>query len=254
LTIGNILSYLIKVFVINAWIWCWLALTFLIFRTTRHLPNRRTLRLVLPLFLWVIGLRPVTLAIGSLVFGSYSPPTPEMVTMSGVRDVVVLSGGSFDGGIALLPSQDLGDASLARTVGGLEVCAVIGDSARLIITGRSSHNAALSMHELARQLRPGLDIYVDSTARRTIEHPAGVKPFLREDTFLLVTSHGHMRRSLRTFRSAGLNPIPCPVEIPDRHVERPVEYFIPRIDNLETLERVAYELMGMILYSFSGVK
>ncbi len=71
---------------------------------------------------------------------------------------------------------------------------------------------ASTMEDLSRLLAPQRPTAAESRSDSTAEHPANVKPLLRNEPFLLVTSALHMPRSVRSFRRAGMDPIPYPVD------------------------------------------
>jgi uncharacterized SAM-binding protein YcdF (DUF218 family) len=68
------------------------------------------------------------------------------------------------------------------------------------------------MEDLSRLLAPQRHAAAETRSDSTAEHPANVKPLLRKEPFVLVTSALHMPRSMRSFHRAGMNPVPYPVD------------------------------------------
>jgi uncharacterized SAM-binding protein YcdF (DUF218 family) len=132
-----------------------------------------------------------------------------------VRQVVVLTGGGYAIRDGLLSSA-FPQASAQRFLGGLELCAKLGPECRLVFSGsagrgRGNLATALAMRDLAALVRPAGSVAGEAESHSTRDHPGKVRPLLSPGPFALVTSAFHMGRALRSFRAAGLDPIPYPV-------------------------------------------
>ncbi len=81
-----------------------------------------------------------------------------------------------------------------------------------------------------------------------------VQRITKEDRFVLVTSAGHMPRSMALFRKLGMAPIPAPAEYLVREREGGVRpgMFFPEADNLVMAEKAFHEYMGLVWAWISG--
>ncbi len=198
---------------------------------------------------WLIATRPAAeLALMPL---ERAYPVPNLIGLynSGIEDVVVLSGGGGRNWYNPLASQALNESSLSRLMAGLELCVLLDGHVQLIVTGAGRDNTAGDMARLSWTIRPELPIAVDSTARRTWDHPKGVRPYLRSERLILVTSASHLPRAVSVFRRAGLKPVPYPADYRYPAAYR-AEDFIPSTQHLVNLEAALYEYLGRVLYVF----
>ena len=74
---------------------------------------------------------------------------------------------------------------------------------------------------------------------------------LQVDRIVLVTSDIHMRRSLATFRAAGVDAVPAIAPDPLPYQSR-IDWMIPAIDGLEFSAMVAHEYAGLLYYGARG--
>jgi uncharacterized SAM-binding protein YcdF (DUF218 family) len=101
---------------------------------------------------------------------------------------------------------------------------------------------------------PAGRIVLESTSINTRDEAVLVAPILHRlevDRVVLVTSDVHMRRSLATFRGAGVDPEPAttPDPLPDRSR---TDWMIPSIDGLEFSGAVIHEYLGLVYYGARG--
>jgi uncharacterized SAM-binding protein YcdF (DUF218 family) len=91
----------------------------------------------------------------------------------------------------------------------------------------------------------------DSSADNTAASAADVRSLLGETPFYLVTSGGHMPRSMAVFARAGLRPVPAPT---DRRLPKDVADAVwtlsPR--HLECSDLAIHELVGLWWYRIRG--
>jgi uncharacterized SAM-binding protein YcdF (DUF218 family) len=179
----------------------------------------------------------------------------------GADAVVVLGGGanSYRQGDAVLGLLTAG--SLLRALETARVAKLI--DARLVLVSGGIPTAA------TQQLKPESDmlrdalvtvgvpadrIVQDPEARTTYDHPRTLAPILKRygiGRFVLVTSPMHMRRAVRLFRAAGLDPVPSPALLrPDNR--RPPPWFMPTEDSLSISDQVLYEYVAWPYYWWNG--
>uniref|UniRef100_UPI0018F07D88 ElyC/SanA/YdcF family protein n=1 Tax=Vibrio cholerae TaxID=666 RepID=UPI0018F07D88 len=76
---------------------------------------------------------------------------------------------------------------------------------------------------------PKSDIILLETAKDTWEEARQAAAFVQQKRMVLVTSASHMKRAMREFESAGLNPIPAPTNyLGHLNIVQPWDKYIPR--------------------------
>mgnify|MGYP000976198082 CR=1 FL=1 len=96
---------------------------------------------------------------------------------------------------------------------------------------------------------------IEARSRTTFENARFSAELLHPqpgDTYILVTSAFHMPRSIATFRAAGFDVLPYPV---DFRTGGPETLWIPYsnpVDNLQTAEVAVKEWVGLIAYRLTG--
>lgn len=211
----QLISFLSEVFS-NAYLLFVLAIAIFVFYATQENHHARLLGIGLLALLWAIGARPAAEAILRPLEGRYQQPEITALEKGGAHQIVVLTGGGYPVRGELLSSA-FPHASAYRLMAGIELCARLGPGCALVFSGsagRRNRNrpTAEMMKDLALVIHPEWRVIAESHSGSTGEHPANVAKLLREGPFLLVTSALHMTRSVRTFRRAGLDPIPYPVD------------------------------------------
>lgn len=249
------ISSFLKPFVPNVVLCFWVALAVFTVGITRSHRRARWLGAVLLAGLWLLGTRPVAEALLRPLEDRTPSSSPSTLRAQGVRQVVVLMGGSFPLKGEML-SSGIGGSSLPRFMSGLELCARLGDDCRLIFSGSASAQHAQStdaatLQQLAHLLAPHREIRAETQSRRTADHPANVGPLVGHDPFVLVTSAVHMPRALRAFRRAGLSPIPHAVEF-QVHGDYRWDDWVPSGGNLETVDIALKEYLAGVLYAARG--
>jgi uncharacterized SAM-binding protein YcdF (DUF218 family) len=87
--------------------------------------------------------------------------------------------------------------------------------ALLVLTGNGAGPVpeAVIMEHFARELGvPAARIIVEDKSMNTRDHPVYLRPILKDEKFVVVTSAYHMRRALRNFEANGLYGIPAPTD------------------------------------------
>lgn len=177
------------------------------------------------------------------------------------KTVVVLGGyTSFDRG-----RQRMGfNEAAERFVFPLQMLSS-GKTNRLVLTGGSGNvfNRDYFESSAAKQfaLKFGIadsQILIDDKSRNTWENAIETKKILDslgiKENVLLVTSAGHMRRSMASFKKAGVNFIPYPVNF-QSHLDRKYSWdamLIPSAGNISKWDALIHEWIGYIAYKLTG--
>lgn len=138
-----------------------------------------------------------------------------------------------------------------------------GTVSHLLITGGNSEivpgkfRESVWVKDQLMQLRvPESAILVEHNARNTIENAAFTKVALKnkelEPPFLLITSAFHMRRSLYTFRRAGIQVIPYSSNFITGRQRVTFNDFIPQAEVLNKWGVYLKEVIGFGIYYVKG--
>jgi uncharacterized SAM-binding protein YcdF (DUF218 family) len=195
-----------------------------------------------------------------LLAWGYRPLRPADVP-AGRRVIVVLGSGSFttrnwDGG--KLTIVDLGAAE--RVLEAARVYRLVGADI-VISSGGSPHRddpdepTGLAMRGALVDLGiPESRILVETESRNTHDEAlivAGMLKTLGAERTILVTSARHMRRSVGTFKSAGVAVIPAVAR--NSVVDQPwTARWLPRDVGLWETREVAHEYLGLVAYLARG--
>lgn len=141
--------------------------------------------------------------------------TPAPGPLAACRFVVVLGGGN--GNSPGMSANNLLSASaLGRIMEGVRILRAVPE-AKLIVSGprspsaQASHATVLARTAQAYGIAADRIIYIDQ-ARDTEDESRAVQQIAKGGKVALVTSAWHMPRSMALFRSAGLDPLPCPAD------------------------------------------
>ena len=97
-------------------------------------------------------------------------------------------------------------------------------------------------------------ILVENKSRNTLENASLTKKLLEtkhlEPPYLLVTSAFHMRRSLYTFKAAGLEVLPYPCDFKAGNTKLYYDDFLPNAGVMDTWSMYIKEVIGYIVYYF----
>lgn len=146
-------------------------------------------------------------------------------------------------------SSQLSSSLMARMVEGVKLAHANPESI-LIVTGNGAGPVpeANLMYEAAIALGiPKERVIAERESMNTKEHPVYLKPILKEDPFVMVTSAYHMTRAIKNFEAHGLRPIPMPTDYVNKQ-NNPFtpENLIMRGENLSALDRWFSELYSRI--------
>jgi uncharacterized SAM-binding protein YcdF (DUF218 family) len=204
---------------------------------------------------WVLGTRPAADAVLWPLESRYEVPDVEDLQKQGVKQVVVLTGGGYPIRGEML-SSSFPHGSMYRFLAGVELSSRLGEDCVIIFSGsagrqRGDITVALTMQELSRLIVPGRQVLAEARSESTAEHPSNVQPLLRKGAFALVTSGYHMPRSVGTFRKAGLNPIPFPVDFLSTNGYGWLDV-IPSFEDFWKMNLALREYQALILYTVKG--
>ncbi len=172
-----------------------------------------------------------------------------------VQFIVVLGGGHTPNPDFPVSSQ-LSDTSMVRLIEGIRMYRKYPGS-KLILSGGSVFTPvpnAVIMAGVAQDLGVDEDdIILESESKDTLDEAILIKPLVRDEQFILVTSAAHMPRSMAMFKKQGMNPLPFPAG----HMFLPVKNMIP-LDvfpdshHLKKSSRAVHEYLGIIWARLRG--
>ena len=187
----------------------------------------------------------------------YPPLTDSDINSkySDIRYIVVLGGGITYSERLPITSQFY-PSSLVRIAEGIRLYLKLNQdsSVKLIVSGGG--NYPVTSAELMARLSEGVgikkeDIIIEKDSYTTYDEAINIKPVVKEERFFLVTSAGHMPRSMALFKNIGLHPIAVPT---DHWVdeEKGHDWLLPSADNLKKMELASYEYLGFIKEKLAG--
>jgi uncharacterized SAM-binding protein YcdF (DUF218 family) len=94
---------------------------------------------------------------------------------------------------------------------------------------------------------PADKVRLEDASQSTADSAESVKPMVGADPFLLVTSGGHLRRSMAAMRQQGLSPIAAPT---DHRLPREwgQAEWMPRPESLAVSDLAIHEYLGVLWY------
>lgn len=140
-----------------------------------------------------------------------------------------------------------------------------GETNRLILTGgsgnvfRRDYFESSAAKDFAKKFGvKDSQIYIDDISRNTWENAVETKKILDKlnvnEPVLLVTSAGHMRRSMACFEKVGVNIIPYSVDF-HSHADRRYSWdaiLLPSPGTISSWDPLIHEWIGMIAYKLTG--
>jgi uncharacterized SAM-binding protein YcdF (DUF218 family) len=173
-----------------------------------------------------------------------TPPFSADSHATAFKEIVVLTGHALPD--ARLPaSSTVNSSSAFRILEALRLHQLFPD-ARITISGWD--DVPLLMKNLMTHLGVGEEsISVECESRNTGESAVHLKERIKDDNFILVTSAGHMPRSLSTFRQLGMNPTPAPTD----YLAKMAAFdgnFLPTPSHLMRADLAMHEYFGLLWY------
>jgi uncharacterized SAM-binding protein YcdF (DUF218 family) len=205
----------------QGWVWISLGIGCFYLFTTAPLPNYLLGRLE-------SGLTPVT--------------SPQ--NLSGIKYIVVLSGG-LRPNFGLPATSQLEESSFLRVAEGVRLFHLLEGAPTLIMTGAGPFDDMGSrMVALAQSLGvPSDKLIPENQAIDTYGNAMGVRPLVKNQPFLLVTSASHLPRALAIFQKLGMKPVPAPGDFRFTDYSS-IGNYIPSGSNLVNMELAIHEYLG----------
>lgn len=176
------------------------------------------------------------------------PVTTEVRSNSEVDTAVVLAAYAVHDRNMPLSSR----ASVAAVYRVVEVAHIVRNTglSRVIISG--TQETAEVMAEMLTGLGVAESIVeIDDTSLHTSESATRLNDILTDRDFYLVTSAGHMPRSMATFRAQGLRPIAMPTDFKlPREAWR--ASLMPSPIHLEASDMAIHEYLALVWYRLNG--
>jgi uncharacterized SAM-binding protein YcdF (DUF218 family) len=162
-----------------------------------------------------------------------------------VKYIVVLSGG-MRLNKAVPPTSELDESSALRVVEGIRLFHLLGEAPVLIMTGSGRwHDMGTRMVAFAQSLGvPPGKLIPENKAKDTYGNAMWVRPLVKNQPFLLVTSAVHLPRALLIFQKLGMKPIPAPGDFRFSQYYS-INDFFPTSTNLATMEIAVHEYLGL---------
>ncbi len=170
-----------------------------------------------------------------------SPPLP-------IERIVLLT--AWAGNNPDLPAGvRLNDTSASRAIVTMQLWR-LHPHASVIVSGDTRNARDLGDVLLSLGL-PADRLVLESQSRNTADSATRVVPLLAGRPFALVTSAGHLPRSMATFAKAGLHPVPVPADyrLPGRIS---IASFIPGPRALHASDLAVHEYLGLVWYRMLG--
>lgn len=201
--------------------------------------------LALSIFL-VFGSGPVSfLLLGSLEF--QIPPVGQVERRQAVTIVVLAGYAEFDPDHPV--SSQVNSNSAFRLLESLMLFQSRPDST-VIISGKGEV-AGVMRDVVILSGVPAEQVIVDSVSSSTYESAKNLSPRLGQTPFLLVTSAGHMPRSMGAFKKAGSRPLPVPTDYMTKRNPLATQY-LPSPVHLHYSDLAISEYVALIWYRFNG--
>jgi uncharacterized SAM-binding protein YcdF (DUF218 family) len=166
-----------------------------------------------------------------------------------VRHIVVLTGWAGDDPDMPLTGR-YGVSSAYRVLMALELHSERPDC-DVIVSG-DFETAHLMGEGLVKLGLPREKLVLESQSHTTAESAAMLKPMLGEQPFFLVTSAGHVPRTLGVIGKLGLKAIPVPTDHQLPRQWRRAEWN-PTPSSLMVSDRAMHEYVGLVWYRLRGV-
>jgi uncharacterized SAM-binding protein YcdF (DUF218 family) len=176
------------------------------------------------------------------------PAGQDRTTVSSLDTIVVLTG--YARVERDLPvTSYLNDASALRLMEAMRLLERIREG-RIVIAGHEDFPGTMKTVLEALGV-PSQQILVESKSMNTYESAVNLREILGDKVFFLVTSAGHMPRTMRTFHKQGLRPIPAPTHfVAVRDIWR--SGLIPSGHHLHVIDLAVHEYVGLLWYRVSG--
>lgn len=174
---------------------------------------------------------------------------PLRIEASGDSKFIVVLAGSLNFKPELPITSQMTAPMVIRLMEGIRIHKALPHT-RLILSGGGRHE--VSEAEMMRRLAEvfGVDrerMILETKSLTTYEEAQCLKPIVRGEKFILVTSARHMPRSMALFQKLGMKPVPAPTNhLVREHQDFPFENWIPHANNMVLCSEAVYEYMGLL--------
>lgn len=163
------------------------------------------------------------------------------------RAIVILTGyAKAEPGVS-----SVGQLNRASAFRVLEASRLVSQRPMPVYISGSGEVPAILERALRSVTDPTVAIQVDSQSASTYESGVNLKPRLENQPFFLITSAGHMPRSIAVFESQGMHPLPVPTDfLAQRDIHH--VYWLPAGRYLAISDLAIHEYLGMLWYKLTG--
>ncbi len=167
----------------------------------------------------------------------------------GSLDYIVVLAAHGERNAVAPPGNEVNRASIFRLVEAARIHQV-QPQAVVVLSGWDEVPMLMRESLLAMGL-PAERIMLESGSRNTYDSAVHLRVMLDNRRFVLVTSAGHMARSVKSFETQSLSPIPAPTDYLSRRLLRPQSY-LPSPGHLAISDLAVHEHLGMAWYRLRG--
>lgn len=176
------------------------------------------------------------------------PAVHDTRTHQDIRRIVVLTGYAADDPAMPLTGR-MHWASAFRVMMALQLQRGGCDACDVIVSGEPTTARIMGESLLALGL-PRERLSLETASLTTADSATNLQPLLKEP-FFLVTSAGHLRRSLAVLHKQGLQPVPVPTDYQGPKDWRNAEER-PSPQSLVTSDLAMHEYIGLLWYRLKG--
>ncbi|MFH1112423.1 MAG: ElyC/SanA/YdcF family protein [Pseudomonadota bacterium] len=178
--------------------------------------------------------------------GSYADP--KELAAQHVEYIVVLGSGIRTNPVEPLGLTDC--SSFSRVIEGIRLWKAIPGS-KLVVSGGGLSSEGMTSGEAMAAVAgkmgvPPGDIVRETRSLDTMDEAGLLKPLLGNSRFALVTSALHMSRSLKIFKSLGMNPVPAPADFHAEDHRKGLRAFLPGEMGIRLSQWAIHEYVGML--------
>ncbi len=223
----------------------WVGIFSLLFRQSRRIARYCMISALLIYVVFATG--PVSFwLLGKLEYRyDYLSDTSQL---GDVGHIVVLAAHAEDNR-SVPPSSRVNSSTAFRLMEAIRILELLPES-KILISG-SRHVTAVMKEVLISMGVDDEHILVDPNAFNTFESAINVAGMVGKERVVLVTSAGHMPRSILVFRKVGIEPVPAPTDFLTYTNYLAISY-LPSPLHLRNSDLAIHEYLGMLWYRFHG--
>jgi uncharacterized SAM-binding protein YcdF (DUF218 family) len=214
----------------------------------------RRLRKLAMILLIIAGIIYIALASGPVSYWLIGrlehryPALTNIDTVKNVKKIVVLAGHA-DADPYFPISSAVNSSSAFRLMEAARLHNLISGS-KILITGSGDVPEVMKKVLLSLGI-PDQTISIDNQSRNTYESAVKIRQMVGTETIILVTSAGHMIRSVGVFKKVGINTIPAPTDYMTGPNCLAANYF-PTASHLTYSDLAVHEYLGIVWYKITG--